>query len=129
MRLAKTSGKIFGNRLFSGSEYISGNTYYYQNGTYYRRDSIGYVVAEAPRDSRYYDEYMTMRQSDYSDRRHDHRRQDHHNYDSRNERGKVISQLPYNHRTVDFRGTTYYQVDDRFYVRTDRGYVSVNRPY
>jgi hypothetical protein len=47
------------NALPSGyrSEVISGSNYYYHNGAYYRPESNGYVVVEAPRTSRYYSEY------------------------------------------------------------------------
>ncbi len=39
------------------SEVIAGTRYYYCNGAYYNRRSNGYVVVEAPRRSRYHDEY------------------------------------------------------------------------
>lgn len=47
------------NRLPNGyrSENLGGSTYYYHNGSYYQRNSGGYVVAEAPRQSRYYSDY------------------------------------------------------------------------
>ena len=35
------------------TETISGTSYYYHDGAYYRRDSGGYVVVEAPRSSSY----------------------------------------------------------------------------
>ena len=43
------------------SETISGRNYYYHNGAYYQRGSNGYVVTEAPRQSRYYTEYTRYR--------------------------------------------------------------------
>lgn len=43
------------------SENLGGSTYYYHNGAYYQRHSGGYVVAEAPRRSRYYEEYSRSR--------------------------------------------------------------------
>lgn len=43
------------------SESISGRDYYYHNGAYYQRNADGYVVTEAPRQSRYYSEYTTHR--------------------------------------------------------------------
>lgn len=48
------------DRLPSGyrSENLGGSTYYYHNGAYYQRHSGGYVVADAPRQSRYYAEYL-----------------------------------------------------------------------
>jgi hypothetical protein len=43
------------------SETISGRNYYYHNGAYYQRGSNGYIVTEAPRQSRYYSEYSSHR--------------------------------------------------------------------
>lgn len=39
------------------TENISGRTYYYHDGSYYRRDSNGYIITDAPRESRYYSDY------------------------------------------------------------------------
>ena len=39
------------------TENISGRTYYYHDGSYYRRDSNGYIIADAPHESRYYSDY------------------------------------------------------------------------
>ena len=36
------------------TENIFGRTYYYHDGSYYRRDSDGYRITDAPRESRYY---------------------------------------------------------------------------
>ena len=43
------------------SENLGGSTYYYHNGAYYQRNAGGYVVTEAPRQSRYYTEYTRYR--------------------------------------------------------------------
>jgi hypothetical protein len=43
------------------SESIGGSTYYYHNGAYYQRNAGGYIVTDAPRQSRYYMEYTTYR--------------------------------------------------------------------
>jgi hypothetical protein len=43
------------------SETISGRNYYYHNGAYYQRNAGGYVVTQAPRQSRYYTEYTRYR--------------------------------------------------------------------
>lgn len=45
------------------SENISGQTYYYHDGAYYSRDSNGYVIIDAPRESRYYSDYDRLRQT------------------------------------------------------------------
>ena len=39
------------------TEVIDGTDYYYTNGNYYRRRGSNYVVVDAPRRSRYYEEY------------------------------------------------------------------------
>ncbi len=112
------------------SESISGNTYYYQNGTYYRRDTAGYVVIDAPRSSRYYDDYSRSRESNQRDHRYDQQTHDYQdNRDDRHEHGDVLTQLPYGHRVITYQGTRYYQVGERYYVRQNNGYVQVRRPY
>ena len=45
------------------SENISGRTYYYHDGAYYSRDSNGYIITDAPRESRYYSDYDRVRQT------------------------------------------------------------------
>lgn len=118
------------NTLPSGyrREMLSGNTYYYHDGYYYRPSSNGYVVTEAPRSSRYYDEYERARQSRYTrsnsyGSRHDrHDRQTH-------ERRESVSQLPSGYRMVEYRGNKYYKYADRYYVREDGRYYIVARPY
>lgn len=84
------------------TEVIDGNNYYNHNGTYYRRQSGGYVVVEAPR-SRY------GRPDGY--------------------RETSITRLPRGYREVSYRGNRYYQVDDVYYQRRGSVYVTVTRPY
>jgi len=99
------------NTLPSGyrSEVISGSNYYYHNGAYYRRDSSGYVVVNAPRTSRYYTDYNRHR-----GQRHDSVR--------------TLNRLPSGYQTVNHGGTQYYTVGDTFYQRQGRGYTVVSRP-
>lgn len=110
------------------SETISGSTYYYHDGYYYRQGSgsAGYMVVEAPRDSRYYDDY-SRRQATYQTNRKYRGPSNHH--DQRYERGEVITRLPDGYRVVNHRGHTYYQVDDRYYLRQNDSYVITTRPY
>lgn len=112
------------NSLPSGyrSEVISGSNYYYHNGAYYRHESNGYVVVEAPRTSRYYTEYDRQRASggdrspsNYRDQRHD--------------GTSVITRLPSGYRVVNRGGSEYYQSGDNYYRRQGNGYILVNRPY
>jgi hypothetical protein len=106
------------NSLPSGyrTEVISGGNYYYNDGVYYRPESQGYVVVEAPRTSRYYAEY------------------DRHRYSNsyRNQRGanvSVISHLPSGYRVVNHGGNQYYQAGDNYYRREGNGYIVVSSPY
>ena len=101
------------------SETISGSTYYYQNGNYYRRSTGGYIVIEAPRNSRYYAEYGRIRQGGQSNFVHGHHDQ----------RGDVITRLPNGHRVRDYRGTRYYEVGDRYYILRNGSYTAVRRPF
>lgn len=87
------------------SEVISGNDYYYHNGAYYRRDTNGYVVVEAPRTSRYYTEYDGQR---------------------RGGGVSVVTQLPAGYRAVRRGGSEYYQSGDVYYRRQGSGYAVVN---
>ena len=108
------------------SEVISGSTYYYHDGYYYRRGSRGYVVVDAPRSSRYYEDYNRRQRSyqpsrDYwgtSNRR-----------DQRYDRDEVITRLPDGYREVKHRGKTYYEAGDRYYCRQGDRYVITSRPY
>ncbi len=102
------------------TEIIGGNTYYYNDGNYYRSRSGGYVVVDPPRSSRYFDEYDRHRN-------HNHRRGN--RRDHRNDNVNVITRLPNGYRTVTVRGDTYYQHRDRYYRRHGNGYVTVNSPF
>lgn len=91
-------------RLPSGyrTEVIDGSNYYNHNGTYYRRQSGGYVVVEAPR-SRY--------------------------GSPQSYRETSITRLPRGYREVNHRGNRYYQVNDVYYQRRGSVYITVTRPY
>lgn len=123
------------NRLPSGyrSEVISGNNYYYHDGAYYRRDSNGYIVVDAPRTSRYYSDYDRRRSSNTTYRRSDGDRDDRYRderyRDQHNDSVRVITRLPSGYREVTYGGTRYYQAGDQFYRRQSDGYVIVSRPY
>lgn len=108
------------------SETISGNTYYYHDGHYYRPDSDGYVVVEAPRSSRYYDDYNRNHQA-YRENRDD--RGPYSRNDQRYDRGQFVTRLPDGYREVNHRGDTYYRAGDRFYSRQGRRYVIVSSPF
>jgi hypothetical protein len=108
------------------SEIISGNTYYYNDGHYYRQGSGGYIVVDAPRSSRYYDDYGRRHQTTQTTRTY---RDSPNRYESRYGQGEVITRLPSGYRTVTYRGNTYYQVEDRYYRRHDNNYAIVSRPW
>lgn len=108
------------------SEIISGQTYYYNGGNYYRRSGDGYLITDAPRSSRYYSDYGRIRQqpdSRYDSRDYGRRDQRHDHYDD------VIIRLPDGYRVVNHRGREYYQVGDRYYIRQNDRYTMVARPY
>jgi len=97
------------------SEMIAGTNYYYHNGAYYQRRANNYVVVDAPRRSRYYDEY-----TNYGNRTvHNHRDGSSH----------VIDRLPNGYSTVDYRGEPYYRYQDRYYRREGSGYITVASPF
>jgi hypothetical protein len=108
------------------SEIISGSTYYYHDGYYYRPGSSGYTVVDAPRNSRYYGDY-SRRQLTYGPNRD--YRQPFERHDQRYERGGVINRLPDGYQVVNHRGSTYYQNGDRYYRRQGNSYIIVSRPY
>lgn len=108
------------------TESISGRTYYYHNGHYYQPGSNGYSVVEAPRSSRYYDDYSSRRQSYNSDRGD---RSTYGRNDQRHDRSQVISRLPGGHRVIQHNGNSYYQSDNQYYRRQGDGYIMVNSPY
>lgn len=105
------------------SEAIAGSTYYYHDGYYYRQGSGGYVVVDAPRTSRYYDEY-SRRQRTYQPDREASARQN-----QRYDNGQVITRLPQGYRVVNHRGNTYYQAGDQYYRRQGETYVITTSPY
>lgn len=109
------------------SEAISGTTYYYHDGYYYRPQSGGYVVVEAPRSSRYYSDYDRRHRVEYRDQRDT---RDYRNpRESRNESVRVVTRLPDGYRVVTRSGTQYYQSGDQYYRREGDGYVVVSQPY
>ena len=97
------------------SESIGGTNYYYHNGAYYQRRNDSYTVVEAPRRSRYYNEYTQYGNTTV----HNHQDGSSH----------VINELPSGYRTVDYRGTPYYSYQDRYYRRQGSGYVTVASPF
>jgi hypothetical protein len=105
------------------TETISGNTYYYHDGYYYRPDSDGYVVVDAPRSSRYYDDYSRRHQTsrDYQE--------SYNRNDQRYDRGEFVTRLPDGYREINYRGDTYYRAGDRYYSRQGGRYVIVSSPY
>jgi hypothetical protein len=108
------------------SETISGNTYYYNDGYYYQPRSGGYVVVDAPRSSRYYDDYNRRQRTYQTGRTY---QESLNRHDGRYDRGEVITRLPDGYREVNHRGTTYYQAGDRYYRRQGETYVITTRPY
>ena len=107
-------------------EMISGNTYYYHDGYYYRPGSGGYVVVDAPRGSRYYDDYNRRQRTYHTNRTY---QESSGGPDGRYERTEVITRLPDGYRVVNYRGDTYYQAGDRYYRRQGDSYVITTRPY
>jgi hypothetical protein len=97
------------------AEVIAGTNYYYHNGAYFQRRNNNYVVVEAPRSSRYYEEYTRYRGRTY------------HNHPDGS--AHVITQLPRGYTTVEYRGTPYYRYQDRYYRRQGSGYVVVPNPF
>lgn len=108
------------------SEVISGRNYYYHDGYYYNRGSGGYVVVDAPRRSRYYDDY-SRRQKIYQTNRN-HRGPSGRN-DPRYDSNQVITRLPTGYRMVNHRGQRYYQSGNRYYLRQGDSYVITTSPY
>jgi hypothetical protein len=108
------------------SENISGSTYYYYNGYYYRPVSGGYVVVDAPRTSRYYDDYSRRQRTYQTNREYQESPKRH---DGRYDRSEVITRLPKGYRVINHRGNEYYQVGDRYYRRQNDTYVIVSSPY
>lgn len=105
------------NTLPSGyrTESISGNSYYYHNGAYYQRRNNSYIVVDAPRTSRYYDEYTRYGNTTV----HNHQDGSSH----------VVNELPRGYSTVDYRGEPYYRYQNQYYRRQGSSYVTVANPF
>ena len=97
------------------TEVISGTNYYYYNGNYFRRRGSDYVVVDAPRRSRYYQEQSRHRGRTHNDR-----------YDGST---RVVRELPRGYTTVTHRGEPYYRHNERYYRRQGSGYVVVASPF
>ncbi len=108
------------------TERISGSTYYYHDGAYYRPGDSGYVVVEAPRTSRYYSDYDDYRRRTVTQRTT--RRYDDGRGSTVGDR-RVITRLPSGYRTITHRGEQYYQHGDSYYQRQGNGYIIASRPY
>ena len=81
---------------------------------------------DAPRNSRFYDDY-SRRQRGYQSNREYPESPDRH--DGRYDRGEIMTRLPDGYRVLNYRGETYYQVADRYYRRDGDIYVITSRPY
>jgi hypothetical protein len=101
------------------SETISGRNYYYHNGAYYQRNSSGYVVTEAPRQSRYYDEYNRSRQVVTPGGRTTY---------TTYQPGYRTTSLPSGYRSENISGRDYYYHNGAYYLRDSRGYVVTEAP-
>lgn len=101
------------------SETISGRNYYYHNGSYYQRNSGGYVVIDAPRQSRYYSDYSRSRQDDRSGRR---------SSVTIYQPGYTTRSLPSGYRTESISGRNYYYHNGSYYQRNAGGYVVTDAP-
>lgn len=98
------------------TETISGRNYYYHNGAYYQRNSNGYVVTEAPRQSRYYTEYSRTRQPDG--------RTTYTTYQP----GYTTTTLPSGYRSESISGRNYYYHNGAYYQRSSNGYIVTEAP-
>ena len=103
------TGRSAGFLRDTGPRSSTGTSYYQHNGTYYRRQSGGYVVVDAPR-SRY------DRSPGYRGRPQTYRE-------------TSITRLPRGYREINYRGNRYYQVNDIYYQRRGSVYITVTRPY
>lgn len=101
------------------SETISGRNYYYHNGAYYQRNSNGYVVTEAPRQSRYYDEYSRSRQIVTPGGRTTY---------TTYQPGYRTTSLPSGYRSEKISGRDYYYHNGSYYLRDSRGYIVTEAP-
>lgn len=101
------------------SESISGRNYYYHNGSYYQQNSGGYVVIDAPRQSRYYSDYSRSRQSSRPDGR---------TTVTTYQPGYRLSSLPGGYRSENLGGSTYYYHNGAYYQRNADGYIVTEAP-
>ncbi len=101
------------------TENISGRDYYYHNGAYYQRNSGGYVVTEAPRQSRYYTEYSRTRQVVRPDGR---------TTVTTYQPGYTTRSLPSGYRTENISGRDYYYHNGAYFLRNSGGYVVTEAP-
>lgn len=101
------------------TETISGRNYYYHNGAYYQRNSGGYVVIDAPRQSRYYSDYSRSRQGDRAGRR---------STVTTYQPGYTTRSLPSGYRTESISGRNYYYHNGSYFQRGSNGYVVTEAP-
>lgn len=102
------------------SENISGRDYYYHNGSYYQRNAGGYVVIDAPRQSRYYSDYSRSRQTTRSDGRT--------TTVTTYQPGYRLNTLPSGYRSENLGGSTYYYHNGAYYQRDANGYIVTDAP-
>lgn len=101
------------------TETIGGVRYYRQGSTYYRPQGSRYVVVEAPRGGRGWNQR-------HQDGRHDPRGR----FDRPGEHyGQVVRSLPRGARAVNHRGTRYYVHGGTYYRPQGRSYVIVRSPF
>jgi hypothetical protein len=101
------------------TENISGRNYYYYNGSYYKRSSNGYVVTEAPRQSRYYKEYSRTRQNEHPNGRTTY---------TTHQPGHRTTSLPQGYRSESISGRNYYYHNGAYYLKNSGGYVVTEAP-
>lgn len=131
------------------TEVVGGVRYYRHENVYYRPQGSRYVVVEAPRGSRgwedrnrngrpdrYDDRGDRGDRRDGYDRRESYDRRD--GYEGRDSYGRpdsyrrettVIRTLPSGAQVVTHRGTRYYQAGNTYYQSRGDGYVIVDRPF
>lgn len=102
------------------SENISGRDYYYHNGSYYQRNDGGYVVTDAPRQSRYYSDYSRSRQTTT--------RSDGRTTVTTYQPGYRLNSLPSGYRSENLGGSTYYYHNGAYYQQNSGGYVVTEAP-
>lgn len=97
------------------SESISGRDYYYNKGSYFQKRGSGYIVVDAPRSSRYYDEYTRVGGRTY------------HNHSDGS--SHVINELPKGYTTIKRGGQPYYRYQNQYYQRQGNRYITVAEPH